>query len=139
MRINIINNIKKNKGFTTADIAIGIIIIVIFIGIITTLFYNFYLTTSAKNRNAIALNYVIDIIEEAKIMKYDEVAQESIETLITNLDIPKSYTITAELQKYNETEGNLEKLDLIKILKVNVEYSIGNKNEKIEISTLLTK
>ena len=138
-----IKKIKENKGFTTSDIIISVIMIMIFVGIITTLFYNFYLTTSAKNRNAIATNCIIDVIEQTKAMKYDEPTQESVETLIDSLEadktIPEGYTVTAQLQKYNETENNTDKKDLIKILKVTVKYTVGEKTEKIEISTLLTK
>lgn len=131
--------IKTNKGFTTADIAISVIIIMLFIGIITTLYYNFYITTSSKNRNTMATNYLIDIIEEAKSLKYDDATEEAVQNIITNANIPEGYKVTASLQKYNETEGNKDKIDLIKILKVNVQYSVGDKTEKIEISTLITK
>lgn len=140
--------IKQNNGFTTADIVVAIIVIMLFVGLITTLFYNFYMTISAKNRNAIATNYIIDVIEEIKSMEYDIVQADagsttSINQLIEQLEvikgIPKEYKITGELQKYNELEGNTDKKDLIKILTIKAEYTVGNKNEKIEISTLLTK
>lgn len=140
--------VKENKGFTTADIVISIIVIMIFVGMITTLFYNFYLTTSAKNRNSIATNYIIDVIEEIKSMNYEDVQPDTNEThtinaVIQNLEvtnnIPKQYKITAEVQKYNELEGNTNKKDLVKMLTVRVEYTVGKKTEKIEISTLLTR
>ena len=137
-----IESIKKNKGkrgVTTADIVISVIIIMLFIGIITTLYYNFYITTSSKNRNAMATNYLIDIIEETKILKYVDVDQEAVQDIITNANIPEGYTVTASIQKYNETEGNTDKIDLIKILKVNVQYTVAGKAEKIEMSTLITK
>lgn len=135
--------IKQNKGFTSQDVVISIIIIVIFVSIITTLFYNFYISTSAKNRNAIALNCIIDVIEQAKMLKYDELDQTKIEELLGTLKsdktIPNGYEVSVELQKYNELEGNTDKKDLIKILKVKVQYLVGQKTEKIEISTLITK
>lgn len=135
--------VKENKGFTSTDIVISIIIIIIFVGLITTLFYNFYISTSAKNRNAIALNCIIDVIEQAKMLKYDELNQdklnELLQNLATNKTIPNGYTVSANLKKYNELEGNENKKDLIKILNVKVEYLVGQKNEKIEISTLITK
>lgn len=139
----IATKIKQNKGFTSQDVVISIIIIVIFVSLITTLFYNFYISTSAKNRNAIALNCIIDVIEQAKMLKYDELDQTKIEellgTLKSNKTIPNGYEVSVELQKYNELEGNTDKKDLIKILKVKVQYLVGQKTEKIEISTLITK
>lgn len=141
-------NIKRNKGFTTADIVVSIVVLMIFVGMITTLFYNFYLSTTAKNRNAMATNYIVDVIEEIKAMNYDEVQKDtqdsnSINNLIQQLEatkqIPKEYIITGEIQKYNETEGNTDKKDLVKILTVRVEYMVGKKTEKIEMTTLVTK
>lgn len=135
--------ISQNKGFTSQDVVISIIIIVIFVSIITTLFYNFYISTSAKNRNAIALNCIIDVIEQTKMLNYDELDQAKIEELLNTLKldrtIPNGYEVSVELQKYNELEGNTDKKDLIKILKVKVQYLVGQKTEKIEISTLITK
>lgn len=135
--------IIRNKGFTMADVVISIVIIIIFVSIITTLFYNFYLSTSAKNRNAIALNCIIDVIEQAKMLNYDELEQTKIEellgTLKSNKTIPNGYEVNAELQKYNELDSNTDKKDLIKILKVKIQYLVGQKTEKIEISTLITK
>lgn len=139
----IAKKIKQNKGFTAQDVVISIIIIVIFVSIITTLFYNFYISTSAKNRNSIALNCIIDVIEEAKMLNYDELDQTKIEELLgslrSNKTIPNGYEVIVELQKYNELDGNTEKKDIIKILKVKVQYLVGQKTEKIEISTLITK
>lgn len=139
----IATKIRQNKGFTSQDVVISIIIIVIFVSIITTLFYNFYISTSAKNRNAIALNCIIDVIEQAKMLNYDELDQTKIEellgTLKSNKTIPNGYEVSVEIQKYNELEGNTDKKDLIKILKVKVQYLVGQKTEKIEISTLITK
>ncbi len=141
-------NIKRNKGFTTADIVVSIVVLMIFVGMITTLFYNFYLSTTAKNRNAMATNYIVDVIEEIKAMNYDEVQKDtqdsnSINNLIQQLEatkqIPKEYIITGEIQKYNQTEGNTDKKDLVKILTVRVEYMVGKKTEKIEMTTLVTK
>jgi Tfp pilus assembly protein PilE len=134
---------KLNRGFTTIDIAIGVVIIMVFTSIITTLFYNFYITTTSRNRNAMATNCLIDVIEQVKIMNYDEVNNDSVNTVIENLindkSIPNGYTVTSDVTKYNSTQGNTDKIDVIKILKVTLKYSVGNKEEKVEISTLLTR
>lgn len=135
--------IRESKGFTPVDIAISIVIIIVFIGLIATLFYNFYLTASAKNRNAIATNCLIDVIEEVKKMDYEQITIQEVDLLISSLQanktIPNEFKISAQVQKYNEMEGNQDKLDVIKILQVKVEYHIGQKMQNIEISTLITK
>lgn len=136
-------NLKNNKGFTTTDIVVAVVIIMLFIGIITTVFYNYYLSIAAKNRNSIATNCTIDVIENIKKMNYDEINTENVNSLIEQFvqdgTIPQGYNVIPELKKYNETVGNTEKLDIIKTLKVKVEYTVSNKQEQIEISTIITK
>lgn len=141
--MNKILKMKEKKGFTAIDITISIIIIMLLVGIIATLYYNFYLTASARNRNAIATNCIIDVIERVKLMNYNDVNMQNINELLQSLredkTLPEEYKFTIEIQNYNEQEKNVNKLDIIKILKVKVEYTVGQKEEKIEISTLITE
>ena len=134
---------KNNRGFTTADIVVGIIIIILFISIITTSFYNYYLSIQSKNRKTLATNSIIDVIENVEIMNYDDITIDSVNNLINQLtlegNIPNGYKVTAILQKYNETEGNENKQDIIKILTVRAEYTVNSKQENIEIKRLILK
>lgn len=142
-KTNVSKILKQKKGFTMVDIAVAIVIIMIFVGIITTLFYQYYLSISSKNRNAIATNCAIDIIEDVKAMNYEEVTidtlNQKIQQFIKDGIIPKGYNVIATIEKYNERPENLDKQDIIKILNVRVEYNSTNKLEQIEISTLITK
>lgn len=135
--------IINNKGFTTGDIIIAIMLIVIFVSIITSSFYNYYISSQAKTRRTIATNAVIDVIENIEAMEYDSVSQSSVNTLIENFiqdgTIPSEYKVSATLQKYNEVENNKDKLDLIKILNVKVQYTLNQKEETFEITRLITK
>ena len=134
---------KNNKGFTTTDIVIAIIIIVLFSSIIATAYYNYYLSVTSKNSTAIATNCIIDVIENVEMMNYDDVTIESvnskIQELYNNKTIPQQYTITANLQKYNETSGNTDKEDIIKILTVKVNYQLAKRTNELEIRRLITK
>lgn len=135
--------LKKENGFTTVDIAIALIIIVGFISIITSGFYNYYISSASVSRNSAALSYTIDVIEAAEEMNYDSVTQNDmdlkIQELYNNKSISSSYNVTATVENYNETEGNTGKLDLIKILTVTVDYDVGKKNEQVQISRLIIK
>ena len=77
-KTNVSKILKQKKGFTMVDIAVAIVIIMIFVGIITTLFYQYYLSISSKNRNAIGTNCAIDIIEDVKAMNYEEVTIDTL-------------------------------------------------------------
>lgn len=137
------NRCLSNRGFTTGDIIIAIIIIISFVSIITTSFYNYYISVQSKTRRTIATNALIDVIENVEMMEYSSVNQETVSSLIEDLvndgTIPSGYSVSATVQKYNETTGNTDKLDLIKILNVNVKYTISNKEENLEIKRLITK
>ena len=77
-------------------------------------------------------------------MKYEEVTQDTVNSLLQTLKnngtIPETgYKVRATLKKYNEIAGNESKRDLIKILTVEIEYSLKNKNEITEVSRLIIK
>lgn len=57
---------------------------------------------------------------------------------ITESEDPQ-YTIEMKIDYYNETEGNQEKLDLVKKLTVAVSYKLGNKDQKIEMSRIKSR
>lgn len=132
-----------NKGFTTTDIVIAIIIIILFVSIITSAYYNYYVSAQSKSRKTIATNIIIDVIENVEMMNYDDVNINSVNELVNTLEvngtIPKNYTVIVSLENYNEIAGNENKKDLIKILKVKVEYTISKKRENLEIKRLITK
>lgn len=132
----------NERGVTQADIIVAVVIIMLFVSVITTGFYNYYKSIQSKNRVTIATSIVVDIIENVEMLQYDEVTKENInnivETLKSDGTISKSYTVTTDLQNYNETEGNTDKKDLIKILKVKVAYG-DNDIENLEITRLITK
>lgn len=74
-----------NKGFTTAEIIISIIIIILFTSIIANSFYNYYISVQSKNRRTISTNALIDVIENVEMMKYEDVTKDSVNSLIETL------------------------------------------------------
>lgn len=143
MKMNKIIKLKDDKGFTATDITIAIIIMLIFISIITTAYYNYYLTITSKNRNAVATNCIIDVIENVEMMNYEDITEDTVKAKIQELYddniLPQQYVVEATVEKYNETDGNTSKKDLIKTITVTVEYKTGKKTQRLEISRLITK
>lgn len=142
-------NLRDNKGVTGIDLSVALVIIVVFVGIIATLVYNFGISSKGVNRTAIATNILIKKIEELKQQDYSNLQGTTIEYKdengITQGSAP--YKVTTEITKYADSNyvenlNSVEKeqlLDVIKIAKVTVEYKVGDKNEKIDISTAITK
>lgn len=144
--------IRQEKGITTADLAIAIIILIIFVSLISTAFYNYYISSAGKNRSAIATNCAIDVIEQVKKMEYDQITQETVEQLVDKMKtigievstgntiyIPEPYRVTVNLKNYHQTEGNTDKKDVIKQVTVTIQYEVSKKTEQIQISRLITK
>lgn len=154
--------INSQKGITGVDITISIFIIVIFSSLIATIFYNISIANTSKKRNATASIYITEVLEEVGKMNYDDVTTELLKSHITekysnssdiyiedyngNYEV-NGYTITMEVTNYNETYGeengvsydNRGKEDVIKIVKVKVEYKVGKNVDFIEISRIKIK
>ena len=58
--------LKTEKGFIETDITIGILIIMLFSGIVATLFYNYNNSTKELERKAKAMDYAIQMAEYIK-------------------------------------------------------------------------
>lgn len=146
---------KSNRGFTGIDITIALIIISFFISIISTLFYNIYLTNSEVVRNNMANKYAIDILEKIELLNYGEVEikRSNSTTLISELNnllneepdekednlvtyTKNGYTINLSIIKYNETYKESEdSTDENKIY----EYDNRDKQDYIKIVTVDVK
>ena len=155
-----INRLKQNKGLTGVDLTIAVIIIIMFISLITTIFYNLYISSNGTKRNTQATAYITQLFEEISLMDYDNVTEDNLLTKISNLDLNSSgvkqniisgkkvsdantlitpYKMEIQVQNYNEIPGNESKQDVIKIIQATVKYNIGSKEETITIKRLKTK
>lgn len=149
-----IKNLKKENGIAASDALIAILIITLFTGIIASLLYNIYLSNASLKRMTKANGYLVDIFEYIDKAYYDEVSQdnlisyfnkkyyfkedgitpnENVEVMAGNNDetINTPFKVIIDIQNYNQTEGNTDKLDLVKEITIIVNYKLGNKNQEI--------
>lgn len=140
--------LKDNKGITGIDISVALIIIVLFVGLVSSLSYNYVIASRNVNRKGTATDIAIAKLEELKRMTYDDIlemsGQDQNATEYYNVDGQKleggtgPYKLVTEVRKY--TNSNIENIqDVLKIAKVTVTYSIGNREESVEISTAITR
>lgn len=133
--------LKSNKGITGADAVLGVALAILFSGIIATLSYNIYVTSSSLKRSSKALEYITSTFEYVATQYYDNVTEDNIKEYINNLDEKistnegKPYKAQVSVTKYNQIEGNTDKLDLVKEITVSVTYKLGDKDQTIEIKT----
>lgn len=131
--------IKNQKGFTGIDVSISILIIIVFIGLITGLFYNLATTSARVERKTRATNLAIEIIEALKVTNFNnlistEENQMTIEELnnLTSkeINIPNGYSYKILIEDYQDS-------GVVKTLKVEITYKQGKSNENVSIETLV--
>ena len=133
--------LKSNKGITGADAVLGVALAILFSGIIATLSYNIYVTSSSLKRSSKALEYITSTFEYVATQYYDNVTEDNIKEYINNFDEKistnegKPYKAQVSVTKYNQIEGNTDKLDLVKEITMSVTYKLGDKDQTIEIKT----
>ena len=142
---------KNNRGFTTVDTGVAMIIFVIFAVIMTSISYSVYQSSIEAKRTAVALNYGVDIFENIGQLDYSEVTASSdkifdIDALSTFEEEDASIdgvegieTITGKIGTYN-IELKIEDYNgenLIKIITLKITYPISKSNtEKVELQRL---
>lgn len=134
--------LKSNKGITGADAVLGVALAILFSGIIATLSYNIYVTSSSLKRSSKALEYITSTFEYVATQYYDNVTEDDIKNYIsTKLDGKISinegtpYKAQVSVTNYNQMEGNTDKLDLVKEITMSVTYKLGDKDQTIEIKS----
>lgn len=135
------NNLKNESAFSTVDIVISIGIISIFITIITFVYTNLNISNLRIERNQIATNYAISILEKADELYYSEVTQENFQTMdlqngkhqVAGIEIASGYNVSVVIDKFNIEQ------DVIKTITVDVKYKVGKKEETLELSKIKEK
>lgn len=150
--------LKNNKGFTQIDIVVSIFILMLFVTLIASLFYNSYVSSTLNKRNAEATAYLTQIFEAIDLIDYDKLdnSDEGIVAKINTIDSSKisgeyvenislestlstPYKVQVKIQNYNETEGNTDKEDLIKIITVTIKYNVNKKEQQVSAQRLKTR
>ena len=158
--------VKEENGFAASDALIAVLIIALFTGIIATIIYNIYLSNSSIKRMGTATGYITKIFENLDKRYYDDTTVEGLATYFnengTQFNIDKNqinissnnenetaitigvsdseqYKINIYIEYYNKTEGNKDKLDMVKQLTVTVGYKLGNKNQEITMNRVKSR
>lgn len=144
--------LKDNKGFAASDALIAVLIIALFTGIIATLIYNIYLSNTSLKRMSKANGYIVDVFEYIDKTYYGEVNQEDLikyfndkynteAQAVSNNEqsVNTPYKVIINVEKYNELEGNSDKLDLVKQITMQVNYKLGSRDQKIKMKKIKSR
>ena len=130
--------LNSNKGVTIPDVIIAMIILSLFVGVISSLFYQIVYHNNAIRYNAVAVNYAVKIAEDIDKMTYEEVVEEDLnESLQETYGYGDNIQIDIQVEKYSDEDAS--KKDLIKIVTITVQYEYMNSNQSYELKKLKIK
>ena len=127
-------NWKNEKGITTIDITVSIILITLFVALIAVLIYNVNKNSDSMERRAEATNYVINAIAEIKTTNFDNL--QNSEQNIGDTGYYEKITVKdyVDLKKEDFIMSGL-----VKKVTVEVSYKDGNTTQTVDLSTIRTK
>ena len=136
-------NLEKENGVTGVDIAISIAIIMIFVSVIASLFYNVSSESTNLKRRAQATEYAIQEIENLKAKTMDDIANNELSYEIPETnpeEIAPGYNKSVKIEDYKELKGDdgIEE-NIIKKITVTVSYKVNGKSESITLEAMVTK
>lgn len=139
--------LRSENGFTGVDIAISVVLIFIFVSIIALLIYRFNSSANSLQLQSIATYIAVDEIEKLKAKDFsyfeelnkDSVSDKEGNSLVNQkIEEQEGFYKTIIIEDY--TDFNEEGVpDLVKKVTVRISYKFKAKEEKVELSTLITK
>ncbi len=129
--------IKSNRAATMSDVIIGLLIMIIFTGILTNSFYRIYKHNISIRMNAIAVDYAVKILEDIDKISYEEVNTNLSSTLKEKYNMNNNYTAHLEIENYNKEDKTKE--DIIKILTLTINYNTLNEKQTYKVRKLKIK
>lgn len=129
-------DVKNQKGIAATDSIIAVLIIILFTGIIMTLSYNIYLTSTLITRNSQASEYAIKIFEETEKVYYDDLTQEYVDNYINTLSISTGYIVNVTIETYDNLETEEQEEDVVKVITLEITYKLANKDKVLQMTKI---
>ena len=135
--------LRNNKGLVAMDMVLSILAILIFSVIIISMMYNNFLENTKIKKQALAIIYLTETLENVGIAEYDDITQDNINN--GNIDlIPKdiedsNYKIKIEVitndldLEENQTE------EIVKKIRATISYDLGNKTYQHSMERIKSK
>ena len=140
---------KSERGITTIDITVAIILITLFVAIIAILMYQINANSASTKRNSEATSYAIAEIEKLKAQDFDTLVDtdettnqfENITDETTNqaTGYSKRITITDYANLPENIDDETIVPGLVKQVTVEIAYQDGDTMQTVDLSTVITK
>ena len=125
--------IKSEKGFTGADIAVAVLALILFAGVVGQTLYSAYLNNVRIRAHVEATAYLTQMLEYIDEIEYEKVGDSIFDKMKVDLSIPDQYEI-----KFN-VENIDDKADIIKKVNIQISYEFNNGKDSMNITRLKTK
>lgn len=125
-------NFKSNKGFTIQDVAIAIVVLVLFAGVIAGSYLSIYRIQVQTKLTAVASIYGIQIMENIQKISYDEVVPNMEDKYRSQYQIPDAMGLEIEVIQHDLNNQ-------IKDIKLTISYTASGKTENIVLQELKVK
>lgn len=158
-KLKFLSKLKNQKGITGVDIVVSITVITLTIAVVTAIYVNIDLTSKKVTRTAGATRIATNIFEEIEKMTYSDFKTEIDNNSPTNINgiqrivinrkkgrvyenekffntkIPKGYLVECSIENAYGTDTE-KKYDIVKKIKLLIEYPVGDRTESVELSTV---
>lgn len=129
-------NLKSESGFTMTDLVVALIIFSMLAGLVGTFLYSSYKSQLKTKLEGDASYYAIQILEDIDKISYNDVTNGMESNYKSKFSIPSGYNLKLEVTNYNE---GTNKFDLIKNVKLTIEYGNNSETESIIINKIKVK
>ena len=139
---------KSEKGITTIDITVAIILITLFVAIIATLMYQINANSASTKRKSEATSYAINEIEKIKAQNFDELidtdeATNQFENVTDELNQATGYAKKITITDYANLPQNADDdtivAGLVKQVTVEIAYQDGDTTQTVDLTTVVTR
>lgn len=137
MKKNTKKILSNNKGVTGIDLVVSLILLVMFVGLITSLMSSIYKLSLEILKSANANAYATIIFEKVDEKAYEEVTNNFVENLKSAGEISidnSEYTIEFSVQPITSLEE-----DVLKKVDINIKYDINGEEKSIVMTKLKIK
>lgn len=140
---------KNEKGFTTIDIGLAMLVTIMFVTIMSSMLYSVYLSSTEAKRTATALNYAVDIFETIGQMSFSDLEPEQILGQMIDFNLSEINSSNTDKEKVTTAKIGTYTLILtmtepyadgtIKKFKLKITYPVSRKNtETLELERIRT-
>lgn len=136
--MNVKKYLKKQEGILVSDAIIAILVILLFIGVISSLITNVVLETTKTKMSSRQMDIATEVLEYANKLPYLDTTATNLNNYASELEAVNNniYDIEVLVENYNSIPGNEIKENIIKTITVTVTSSLRNKEYSTTISIL---